>query len=368
MNGYGAVPNQEGILITLAGVPGDGKRDGAGQEVRFAGPMGIDAQKEAVIIADTDNNQIRSYHGNRVTTYAGFESGLDEYGHDWGGYQDNYAEQSIFDKPSDCAVLEDGRIAVADRENHSIRILEKNRVYTLGGSGCAGYRERGAMSVNVKGNDKSETSQFNSPSGVAAGPGNLIYVADTGNHCIRGIRQDGSSFLVAGTPGEWGYQDGDVFSARFMEPFSVTVGTDGAIYVADMGNQRIRRIFDGQVTTLAGLGTKRDEDTGYVEPVKDLDGRVGFSYPLGICMAGDVVITADTGNHRICATAPWGETEVIAGGKEAGFRDGPVWEAELHSPGDVAWFDGQLYIMDSGSNALRVMSFDPDKWLKQRQE
>lgn len=368
INGYGAAPDSEGILVTLAGVPGAGKQDGAGQEVRFANPLGIDAQKGTVVIADTDNNQIRSYHGNRVTTYAGAESGLDEYGHDWGGYQDNYADQSVFDKPSDCAVLEDGRIAVADRENHSIRILEKNRVYTLGGSGEAGYRERGAMRANVKGNDGRETSQFNSPSGVAAGPGNLIYVADTGNHCIRGIRQDGSSFLVAGTPGEGGYQDGDVFSARFMEPFSVAAGADGAIYVADMGNQRIRRIFDGQVTTLAGTGTMRDEDTGYVEPAGDLDGQIGFSYPLGICMAGNVVITADTGNHRICATAPWGETAVIAGGKEAGFKDGPAGEAELHSPADVAWFEGKLYIMDSGSSALRVMSFDPEEWLKQRQE
>lgn len=361
--GY-AAPDPGNKLITLAGVPGDGNRDGSGQEARFAGPMGIAMNGNAVLIADTDNNQIRSYHGDRVTTYAGTESGLDEYGHDWGGYQDNYSDRSIFNKPSDCAVLTDGRIAVVDRENHSIRILEKNRVYTLGGSGEAGYQERGAMRANVKGNDGGKTSMFNSPSGVAAGPDNLIYIADTGNHCIRGIRQDGSSFLVAGTPGEGGYQDGDVFSARFMEPFSVAAGADGALYVADMGNQRIRKIFDGQVTTLAGTGTARDEDTGYVEPAEDREGQIGFCYPLGICVAGDTVIVADTGNHRICAIAPWGEAAVIAGNGEAGFQDDTARDARLHSPGDVAWSDGMLYIMDTGSSALRVMRFDPEEWLK----
>lgn len=350
-------------LVTLAGVPGDGKKDGSGQEARFAGPMGIDTDGRTVIIADTDNNQIRSCHGNRVVSRAGAETGQDEYGHALGGYRDGYVDQSVFDKPSDCAFLPDGRIAIADRENHSIRILEKNYVYTLGGSGKAGYRERGPVSNGTLGNDGENTSWFNCPSGVAAGPNQILYVADTGNHCIRGIRRDGSSFLVAGIPGQGGYADGEALSARFMDPCSLAVGEDGAIYVADTGNQRIRRIWQGQVTTLAGTGTAVDPETGYVEPVKDPQEGIGFCYPQGICLAGNVVITADTGNHRICATTFDGETAVIAGTGTAGFGDGNLTEAQLHSPGDVVWENGFLYIMDSGNSALRVMRFDPAQWL-----
>lgn len=362
-NEYAAGAEQgDSLVVTLAGVPGNGRRDGIGREARFAGPMGMDVKGEQVILADTDNNQIRSYQGGRVVTLAGKGAEQDDYRHDWGGYRDTYGDQAWFYKPSDCAVLEDGRIAIADQENHSIRILEKNQVYTIGGTGEAGYQER----ENRIG--QGQASLFHRPSGVASGPDGTIYVADTGNHCIRAIRRDGSTYLVAGRPGEGGYEDGDAENARFMEPFSVAAGEDGALYVADLGNQRIRKIQSGQVMTLAGSGTVRDEDTGYLIPAgqeENTDGSLYFCYPQGICMAGQVVIVADTGNHRICAVGPEGYAAVIAGAGEAGFQDGSQWEAEFRSPGDVAWSDGKLYISDSGNSTLRVMDFDPEKWQKE---
>ena len=81
-----------------------------------------------------------------------------------------------------------------------------------------------------------------------------------------------------------------------------------------------------------------------------------FWFPEGICMAGQVVIVADTGNHVIRAVSPEGVVRTIAGNGEAGYEDGPSKKAMLNRPGDVAWEDNTLYIMDSGNCALRSIS------------
>ena len=353
---YGAADEarQDSRLITLTGRAGRGLEDGSRDHSRFSTPLGMDVRDGTVIITDTDNNLIRSYHGNRTVTYAGRMVGRDAYGAAFGGYKDSSYGLARFNKPSDCVWLPSGRVAIADRDNNAIRMAGRTWIYTLNGTGDSGYQEGGPGKA-----------MFSMPSGIAADSSGNIYVADTGNHCIRKIRPDGFTSLVAGVPEQGGLKDGGSKEALFMEPSSIAVAEDGSLYVADTGNQRIRRIADGQVTTLAGGSLTPYLDTEYRSPgLKDGEGQdAEFWFPEGICMAGTVAVVADTGNHVIRAVSPQGYTQVIAGTGEAGWQDGSALEGTLNRPTDVAWEDGTLYIMDSGNGALRAMEFEPQEWL-----
>ncbi len=349
-----AIPQDQ--MITVTGAPGNGCQDGMKEHAWFASPKGLDIKEGTVAIADTDNNLIRNLNGGRVITMAGSRPSLDAYGNGLGGFRDSGRSRALFHGPSDCLFLEDGTIAVVDRDNHAIRVVGKSWVYTLNGTGTEGYEE-----------GKPGTAKFSYPSGIAKGLGGNIYVADTGNHCIRVISKDGSTSLVAGVPGQGGLRDGAAQEALFLEPTAIVRAQDGSIYVADSGNQRIRRIKDGQVTTIAGGSEEFYLDTEYRQPgFADGKGQEArFWFPEGICMAGQVVIVADTGNHVIRAVSPEGVVRTIAGNGEAGYEDGPSKKAMLNRPGDVAWEDNTLYIMDSGNCALRSITFDPDKWLEE---
>lgn len=345
----------EAKLTTIAGVPGNGYQEGMREEAYLASPRGLDVKNGMVVIADTDNNLIRGYGSNRVVLMAGSQNDKDAYGNPIGGYMDSSFNRALFNNPFDCLYLENDTIAVADRDNHAIRVVGKSGVYTINGTAEQGYAE-----------GRSGEAKFSYPSGLAKGRNGKFYVADTGNHCIRIVDSKGVTSLVAGVPGTGGFRDGAVGEALFLEPTSVVMAEDGCIYVADSGNQRIRKIADGQVTTLAGGAEGFYLDTEYRQPGSD-DGQgqaARFWFPEGICMAGQVVIVADTGNHVIRAISPSGQVQVIVGNGEAGYQDGDKLTAMLNRPSDVAWENGILYIMDSGNSALRTIKFDPEKWME----
>ena len=90
--------------------------------------------------------------------------------------------------------------------------------------------------------------RFNRPLGIASGPGG-VYVADSRNHAIRQVFDSGSTKTIAGGRGA-GFADGLGENAKFFNPCGIAVGPIGEIYVADTGNNAIRRIYRGRVTTL----------------------------------------------------------------------------------------------------------------------
>ena len=92
------------------------------------------------------------------------------------------------------------------------------------------------------------SARFDRPTGIALDVQSNLYVADTGNNRIRTVLPGGQTSTLAG--GEAGYADGPVLQARFNAPCGVCVAPDGAVYVADTGNHCIRRIQNGQVTTV----------------------------------------------------------------------------------------------------------------------
>jgi hypothetical protein len=88
---------------------------------------------------------------------------------------------------------------------------------------------------------KGANAQFNNIGGLAADPGGNIWVADAGNNAIRKITPDGTVSTIAGL-GSPGFSDGDSSTAKFNDPVGITVGKNGIVYISDFQNQRIRKI------------------------------------------------------------------------------------------------------------------------------
>ena len=146
-------------------------------------------------------------------------------------------------------------------------------------------------------------ARFDSPTGIAVLPDGNLVVADSRNHRIRLVdAQSGKTSTLAGSgPGD---QDGPATSASFRYPTGVAVGTDGAVYVTDSGNHRIRRVARGNVSTVAGSSAGMADGNG---------SAARFDTPTAIAVDPNsgLVWIADTGNKRLRKMTPAG---AVSGG------------------------------------------------------
>lgn len=168
------------------------------------------------------------------------------------GYVDGPAPAARFDGPAAVAVGADGAVYVADSRNHAIRkISPAGQVSTVAGRPVPGH-------FGGYADGPSHTARFCAPAGVAVLPDGGIVVADTGNHRLRRIARDGTVSTLAGcaTPPDelgqagGGYRDGPALQAQFRFPTGLAVDAEGAIYIADSGNSRVRRLAGGLVSTV----------------------------------------------------------------------------------------------------------------------
>jgi DNA-binding beta-propeller fold protein YncE len=198
---------------------------------------------------------------------------------------------------------------------------------------------------------------LNMPSAVAAQRDGLLLVANTGAHTIVRIDpKNKSAEVIGGRTEASGLADGAANDARFNGPMGMAAGRDGAIFVADTYNDRIRVIRDGQVRTLAGGEQGFSDGTG---------AAARFDTPCGIAVAADgSLLVADTGNHRIRRVTMDGEVTTIAGTGEATERDGAPLEAAFDEPTAIAVRDAHsFYVADAAGNAVRLCDLrsEPDK-------
>lgn len=212
----------------------------------------------------------------------------------------------------------------------------KARVTTIAGDGAPLVRD-------------GKQSEFSDPFGVAIANDGTIYVADAGeSNRIRKIAPDGNVTTLAG--GSEGFADGAGSSAAFNTPSALALGPDGNLYVADTGNNRIRKITPaGQVSTVAG-----DGNAGYVDGPA---AKAQFNGPIGLTVSGGgEIYVADTYNDVIRMITSEGEVTTIAGGGTPGFADGEQKAALFDTPSGIVATDSSLIVADTGNRRLRKVS------------
>ena len=197
-----------------------------------------------------------------------------------------------------------------------------------------------------------DAARFNSPDGMTIN-GQDLYLCDTNNSDIRKITVSGTVTTVAGTANIGGTEDGIGSAAHFNLP--TQIATDGtSLYVADSGNSAIRRITlaDFKVMTIAGQsGTAGKTEGG---PKKSL-----LSGPRGVAVDKKAIYVADTGNdviRRIDITTL--ETSTIAGTGEEGDKDGPALQAQFNNPGAICTDGAFLYVLDADNHSIRKMDLN----------
>jgi sugar lactone lactonase YvrE len=263
--------DSNGVVTTIAGST-RGTANGTGTNAKFNWPVGVAIDKDgSIIVADAENNRIRKIDSNGfVTTIAAST---------WWTYADGAGTNAKFYAPTGIAIDKDGAIIVADYGNNRIRKIDSNGVVTTIAGSDYGYIDGAGTNA-----------EFNLPAGVSIDKDGAIIVADYGNNRIRKIDSNGVVTTIAGSTE--GYADGTGTSAQFDGPMGVAIDNNGAIIVGDTENNRIRKIdSNGVVTTIAG------STEGYADGVGT---NAEFNLPVGVAIDKDgAIIVADYGNNRI---------------------------------------------------------------------
>jgi sugar lactone lactonase YvrE len=269
-----------GVVTTFAGVAGSqGNADGTGSAARFRRPRGVAAGGDGnIYVADTENHTIRKITSTGiVTTLAGFAGSS--------GSADGTGSSARFFLPRGVSADSSGNAYVADSANHTIRkITPDGTATTVAGMAGSPGSSNGTASA----------ARFNNPGAVAIDIAGNIYVADSLNHTLRLIpTSSGDVRTIAGMARLSGSADGTDSAARFNDPEGVA--TDSVnIYIADTGNHTIRKITIARVvTTLAGM-------PGFALEVDGTGNAARFASPTGLSIDRDEnVFVADYGNNSI---------------------------------------------------------------------
>jgi large repetitive protein len=336
-----------GIINTVAG---DGSwiytEDGiAATKATLDVPTGVALDGSGnLFITDNASNRIRRVDAGSdlISTVAG-TGGAGDSGD--GGL----AAAAEINQPSSVAIDGAGNLYIADSGNNAIRVVNRatNLITTIAGVlGASGYSGDGGQATAAK---------LNTPSAIALDPVNgYLYIADTGNNVVRRVNLASgviSPFAGNGAVGASG-DNGPAISASLNFPWGVTVAPDGSVYIADLLNNLVRKVNTaGTITTFAGTGAMGYTGDGGPAGTAELDAPADTV----IDPAGNVYI-ADSGNNVIRKVNDAGTITTIAGsGKEAFAGDGgPATGASLYAPYAMA-LDGQgdLYFTDKFNQRVR---------------
>ena len=347
-----------GAISTVAGngtatFGGDG---GVAISASLSNPDGVSVDGAGnLYIADGANNRIR-----KVTAATGFISTVAGNGTATFGGDGAAATSASLNNPDGVSVDGAGNLYIADEGNNRIRKVTAATgfISTVAGDGTAGFTASQDMGTTA-----ATSASLNNPDSVFVdGAGNL-YIADEGNNRIREVIA-GTGFIstIAGNGTATFAGDGGVaISASLNNPDGVSVDGAGNLYIADGGNNRIRKVTaaTGFISTVAGNGTAgftASEDTGTTAATSaSLDNPDGVS----VDGAGNLYI-ADQANNRIRkVTAATGFISTLAGNGTAifGGDGGEATSASLNNPGGVSVDGaGDLYIADQANNRIRKVT------------
>jgi uncharacterized protein (TIGR03437 family) len=331
-----------GIITTVAGGGGaSGLGDGGlATQAGLSWPTGVAIDKAGdLYIAEYANNRIRMVAAGTgiISTIAG--TGPTGYSGDGGP-----ATKATFTYPTGVAVDSSGNVYVADSDNCVIRKISPSGIIsTVAGNGPTfGYGGD---------NGPATKAQLGSIGGVAIDASGNLYIADTGNERIRYVSASGIITTIAGT-GAIGFSgDGSpATGATLDDPAAVAVDSSGAVYVADMANNRIRRfVSGGNIATFAGTAVSAGDGGASTQA------RLDNPMSVAVDSSGNLYI-ADPSANRIRKVAPSGTITTLAGNGEAAYGGdhGPGPEAALNYPDAVAVDSaGNVYIADARNERIR---------------
>ncbi len=253
--------------------------------------------------------------------------------------------------PAGLAFDSEGNLYVADRENHRVRRIDSEGIITtIAGNGTPGFSGDGGPATEAR---------LNLPSGIAVDDEDNIYIADRSNNRIRVVHPDGTIHTFAGT-GVDGYRGdaGPADQAQLSKPFGLALDDQGNLYIADRGNNRIRKINpEGIITTVAGDGGfffMGDNGPAY---------QASIAGPTGVAVdeQGNLYI-ADRNNNRIRMVDPLGMIRTVAGTGQQDYNGDSelARETNLHLPFDVAVDkNGKVLVVDRSH--YRVRKIDPKR-------
>lgn len=328
-----------------------GSNDAVGKNAMFRGNWGITSDGTNLYVADNNGNTIRKVviATGQVSTLAGTANVI-------GGFLDGTGATAQLNLPT--GLTTDGtNVFVADSGNNNIRkvVIATGQVTTLAGPNNAACQNASPPSICPSGTNDGigAAARFNKPAGLTT-DGTNLYVADMANNTIRKIViATGNVTTIAGTTGApfGGYADGTGIGATFFKPYGlITDGTN--LYVADTGNYTIRKIViaTAQVTTIAGT-------PGLFGTADGVGTTARFNNPFYITMDGTNLFVGDNSNYTIRQIViSTGLVSTLAGKPGAyGFTDGTGSAARFSGMyGFGITTDGtSLYLADTTNNTIR---------------
>ena len=334
----------QGNIATIAG-NGSAAFSGDGGPATAAGlnhprTLVIDSNGN-LYISDVDNLRIRRVTpAGIISTVAG--NGLPGSSGD-GGPAVNASLSSMLGLALDNA----GNLYIADAGNRRVRkVTPAGIISTIAGTGVQGSSGDGGPATSA---------QLNTPASVLFSAGNL-YISDSSNQRIRRVSSDGTITTIAGN-GVTGFSGdgGPATGAALAFPLGMAMDSVGNLYFADGNNNRVRRISPaGVITTVAGNGVGHfaGDQGPAVSASLDVPEDVAFD------TAGNLYI-ADAGNNRVRKVDGSGLITTLAGMAENGFSGdgGPATQAMLDFPWGLATdATGNVYVADRVNNRVRVVS------------
>ncbi len=334
------------------GVCGDG---GPAIKAQFDLPQALFADNSGnLFVADTGDNRIRLIANGIVTTVVGT-------GHPCGGGTGNPcadggpATQALLNLPHGIAEDASGNLYISDSRDQRIRYVDKSsgNISTFAGTGAECNNSQGACGDG----GLPANALVHTPGGIFLDASGNLYIADTLDFKIR-MATTGSKptmSTIAGT-GIQGYAgDGRApLSANLDEPIAVVADSSGNVTFADTGNQRVRRVSGGIITTLAGGGNGGDNASPVKATLAD-DTTVAWD------TNGTNFYIADASNNRVREVTPGtsGVITTVAGTGSLGFSgdNGPATKATFNAPNGVAVdASGNIFIVDTGNLRVREVN------------
>lgn len=323
------------------GFTGDG---GAASSAELGGPTGLAFDGSGnLFFVDNFNQRIREITSSgTISTIAG--TGTSGYAGD-----NAAASKAQISAPSYITVDSSGTIYFSDTANGVVRKIAGSTISTFAGNNADGS--------GYNGDSQAPTSaQLYSPEGVTVDSSGNLYIGDTGNNRIRMVPKAGSTITTyaGGVSGYYG-DGGPAIYARIFGPHGIAFDSAGNLYIADTGNNRVRKIdASGIITTVAGSSG-----------VGGFGGDGGpatsalLNYPVAVAVdaAGNLYI-ADSLNSRIRRVSANGTITTVAGNGGLAYSGdgGSSTDASLYFPNDVKIGGGKIYIADTQNNVIRVLT------------